>query len=52
MPSLRTLVRQYLAHRQQMGYVLKDAAQRLPDFARYADRRAPGQPLTTALALQ
>jgi integrase len=52
MPSLRTLVRQYLAHRQQLGYVLKDAAQRLPDFARYAQRRAPGQPLTTALALQ
>jgi integrase len=52
MPSLRTLVRQYLAHRRQLGFVLRDAAQRLPDFARYAQRRAPGQPLTTALALQ
>ena len=52
MSSWRTLVRQYLAHRRALGFVLKDAAQRLPDFARYAQRRAPGQPLTTALALQ
>jgi len=52
MPSLCTRVRQYLAHRRAMGYVLTAAAQRLPAFARYAQRRAPGQPLTTALALQ
>lgn len=47
-----TLVRRYLAHRQEMGYLVHDAAQRLPDFGRYADRLAPGKPLTTAIALQ
>ena len=52
MTCLRTLVGQYLAHRRKMGYGMHDAAQRLPDFGRYADRLAPGQPLTTAIALQ
>ena len=46
------LVRRYIAHRREMGYLVNDAAQRLPDFGRFADRLAPGMPLTTEIALQ
>jgi integrase len=35
-----------------MGFLLKSAATRLRNFSRFADRVAPGKPLTTALALQ
>jgi integrase len=50
--SMRMLVRRYIAHRRKMGYRVNDAAKRLPDFGRFADRVAPGKPLTTAIALQ
>lgn len=45
------LVRRYIAHRRRLGYLLREAT-RLFDFARFADRVAPRQPLTAALALQ
>lgn len=50
-PSKLTLVRRYLAFRRQLGYRMK-SAELLLDFARFADREAPGKPLTTALAIQ
>jgi len=50
-PSKRTLVRRYLAFRRKLGYRMR-SAKLLLDFARFADREAPGKPLTTALAMQ
>ena len=50
-PSKLTLVRQYLAFRRKLGYQMR-SAELLLDFARFADREAPGKPLTTALAVQ
>ena len=50
-PSKLTLVRQYLAFRRKLGYRMR-SAELLLDFARFADREAPGKPLTTALAMQ
>jgi integrase len=47
----RDLAQRYLAHRRRLGYLMRHASLLL-DFARYADRTAPGRPLTTALALQ
>ena len=45
------LVRRYLAFRRQLGYRMR-SAELLLDFARFADRKAPGRPLSTALAIQ
>ena len=45
-------VRAYLAHRRKLGFVLSRQAYHLRKFASFADKTAPGQPLTTALALQ
>lgn len=45
------LVRRYLAFRRKLGYRMK-SAELLLDFARFADRAAPGKPLTTALAIR
>lgn len=45
-------VREYLALRRSLGYQLDIAGERLRHFARFADRVAPGQPLTTDLALR
>lgn len=45
------LVRRYLAFRRSLGYQLR-GAELLVDFARFVDRVAPGQPLTTSLAIQ
>jgi hypothetical protein len=39
-------VREYLALRRALGYQLDIAGERLLHFARFADRVAPGQPLT------
>ncbi len=50
-PSKLNLVRQYLAFRRKLGYRMR-SAELLLDFARFADREAPGKPLTTALAIQ
>jgi integrase len=46
------LVRRYLAHRRSFGYILRAEGYDLPAFARFLDRTAPGQPLSTKLALQ
>lgn len=45
------LVRRYLVARRKLGYALR-SAELLLDFGRFADRVAPRQPLTTALATQ
>ena len=45
-------VSQYLAHRRRLGYRLYADGYLLRSFARYAERYAPGQPLTTTLALE
>lgn len=50
-PSKLRLVRQYLASRRKLGYRM-GSAELLLDFARFADREAPGKPVTTALAIQ
>ena len=51
MPTMLTLARRYIAHRRKMGYAMVLPASQLPHFARFADRFAPGKPLTAALAL-
>lgn len=50
-PSMLTRVRRYLVSRRKLGYALR-SAQLLHDFGRFADRVAPRQSLTTALAIQ
>ena len=50
--SIKSLARRYIEHRRKLGFELRDAAYHLPKFARYADRTAPGQPLTSALAME
>jgi integrase len=52
MPSLRTLVRGYLAHRRQFGFMLGNPHRMLPQFARFHERVAPGQPLSTDVILK
>jgi integrase len=49
---MNALVRRYLAHRRGFGYGLKTQRYDLAAFARYADRIAPGRPLTVSLALR
>ena len=49
--SKRTLLRRYLAFRRKLGYRMR-SAELLFNFARFADRKAPGRPLTTVLAVQ
>lgn len=49
---MQQLVARYLAHRHQLGYELVSAGILLRSFARFADRTAPGQPLTTDLGYQ
>ena len=50
-PSKLILVRRYLAFRRSLGYRMRNA-ELLFDFARLAEREAPGKPLTTALAVR
>jgi integrase len=50
-PPKLILVRRYLAFRRKLGYRMR-AAELLLDFGRFADREAPGKPLTSALAIQ
>lgn len=45
-------VEQYLAHRRDLGSPLRTTAYTLLAFARFADERAPGQPLTCQLAMR
>jgi len=49
--SKLSLARRYLAFRRRTGYRMR-SAELLLDFARFADRTAPRQPLSTALAIQ
>jgi integrase len=46
------LARRYLAHRRGFGYRLRAEGYVLLAFARFLDRTAPGQPLSTKLVLQ
>jgi len=50
--SMKSRVTEYLAHRRKLGFELKEAEYALGKFARYADRKSPGQPLTNALAME
>jgi integrase len=45
-------VEQYLAHRRGLGFPLRTTAYTLLAFARFADERAAGQPLTCPLAMR
>lgn len=47
--SMHQLVARYLTHRRQLGYELVSTGILLRSFARFADRAAPGQPLTNDL---
>ncbi len=49
--SMRSRAKRYLAHRRKMGFALAVEGYLLLDFARFADRLAPRQALTTALVL-
>jgi len=51
-PSIRSLVRRYLDHRRALGYQLQYYDGYLKDFAKFSEQTAPGQPLTTALAIK
>ena len=46
------LSRRYLAHRRGFGYLLRAEGSEILAFARFLDRAAPGQPLSTKLALE
>lgn len=50
--TMHSRVRAYLAHRRKLGFVLSRQAYHLRKFASFADKVAPGQPLTTALTLR
>ena len=46
---MQRLVARYLDHRQKLGYAMVSTGSILRQFARFADRFAPGQPLTIEL---
>ena len=46
------LAQRYLAHRRSFGFLLRAEGYDLLAFARFLDRTAPGQPLSTKLTLQ
>jgi integrase len=50
--SMLSLAKRYLAHRRKMGFALAVEGDLLLDFARFADRVAPRQALTTSLVVQ
>jgi len=50
--SMKALARRYLTHRRDFGYGLISQRFDLAAFARFADRIAPGKPLTVSLALR
>jgi len=47
-----SLAKRYLAHRRKMGFAMTSEGGLLLDFARFADRVAPRQALTTSLVLR
>jgi integrase len=50
--SLSTLVRDYLAHRRKLGFSLDREHLLLPQFARFHQRAARGQPLQISLIIK
>ena len=52
MRKMRNLAVRYLRHRRKLGYRLRIEGQLLLEFARFADREAPGQPVRLAVALR
>lgn len=52
LPHMTQRVREYLALRRAFGFQLIIAGQQLQRFARFADRVAPGKPLTVEIALR
>lgn len=50
--TMHSKVRAYFAHRRKLGFILRSQEYHLRGFASFADKTAPGQPLTTALVLQ
>lgn len=50
--SIHRLVGQYLDHRRALGYQLLHYDGHLHNFAQFAKRHAPGEPVTTALAVK
>ena len=50
-PTLLERANQYLEHKRALGYRLYADGYYLRSLGRYAERHAPGQPLTTELAL-
>lgn len=51
-PPLTLLVRQYLAHRRRLGFILEVEHRSLPKLARFHQRVAPGKPLQTSVILK
>jgi integrase len=49
---MSALARRYLSLRRKLGFVLRREGAQVINFARFADRVAPRQPITSALALQ
>ena len=49
---MSALARRYLAHRRKLGFLLRTEGVQVINFGRFADRVAPRQPITAALALQ
>jgi len=50
-PIMPRLVRRYILYRRSLGYAVSHAGL-LRTFGQFAERTAPGQPITTALALR
>ena len=50
--TMSALARRYLAHRRKLGFLLRTEGVQVINFGRFADRVAPRQPITAALALQ
>lgn len=49
---LMPLVEEYVAQRRALGFELRKVSRSLREFAQFADSTAPGQPITTVLALK
>jgi len=50
--SFVALAQRYLAERRALGFALRIAGRQLLAFARFADERGPGGPLTVSLAVE
>lgn len=52
MTAMRHLIGRYIAHRRRLGYQLRGVDTLLSAFARFCEQTAPGQPLSTKLAVR